>query len=95
MNVNILQEIVEELLRQADTLSEKESLDPMEQGELLAYAEALCIMQDAMAGYDLSEVGLDFDVDKKYLYRPNEPEICQKPGTRPALGDVYPGRPKT
>ncbi len=75
MNVNILKEVVEELLRQADALREKESPDLVEQGELLAYAEALCIIQDAMAGYDLAAVGLDFDVDQKYLCGQGHPEI--------------------
>ena len=35
--------------------------------QLMAYAESLCIIQDALSGYDLKKYGLDFDVDAKYL----------------------------
>lgn len=39
----------------------------VEYGELLAYAESLSIIKDACSGYDLAELGLDFDIDLKYL----------------------------
>lgn len=67
MNENLIREIAEEILEAADTLRSKEELNAVEQGQMIAYAETLCIMQDALSGYDLAEYGLDFDVDKKYL----------------------------
>lgn len=69
MNENHLKEIVETITEAADELLAKgrENLDLVEQGQLLAYAESLCIIQDALSGYDLGAVGLDFDVDQRYL----------------------------
>lgn len=70
MNKNLLREIVENIMEAADELRERESgeLDPMEFGQLLAYAESLCIIRDALAGYELEEIGLDFDIDERYLH---------------------------
>ena len=68
MNENLLREIVENIVEAADELREKKGRNEVEQGQLLAYAESLCIIQDALSGYDLAEVGLDFDVDAKYLF---------------------------
>lgn len=68
MNENLLKEIVENIVEAADALREKKEKDLLEQGQLLAYAEALTVIQDAMAGYDLGAVGLDFDVDERYLF---------------------------
>ncbi len=67
MNKNNIMQIVEDIIKSADELKAKKDLTEGEYGELIAYAETLCIIQDACAGYDLSEIGLDFDVDEKYL----------------------------
>ena len=67
MNKNILLEIVEGITDSADEILEKKERNDIEQGQLIAYAEALSIIRDAMAGYDLKEIGLDFDIDVKYL----------------------------
>lgn len=70
MNANLLKEIVENIVEAADEIRAKrrEACSSVERGQLIAYAESLCIMQDALAGYDLETVGLDFDVDQRYLY---------------------------
>lgn len=69
MNENHIKEIVKNIIEAADGLLEKgrANLDPVEYGELLAYAESLCIIRDALSGQDLAAVGLDFDIDEKYL----------------------------
>ena len=67
MNKNIMLEIVEGITDSADELLEKKDRSDMEQGQLLAYAEALSIIRDAWAGNDLSDIGLDFDIDSRYL----------------------------
>ena len=67
MNKNNIREIVEGILDAADELLEKPERDLVEDGRLIAYAEALSIIRDACAGYDLREIGLDFDIDAKYL----------------------------
>jgi hypothetical protein len=69
MNENHIKEIVENIIEAADGLLEKgrANLDPVEYGELLAYAESLCIIRDALSGKNLAAVGLDFDIDEKYL----------------------------
>ena len=66
--INIIREITENIMEAADELRAKDQRDPLEQGQLIAYAEALSIIQDAMAGYDLREISLDFDIDARYLY---------------------------
>ena len=68
MNMNLLREITESIIEAADELWAKDQRDLLEQGQLIAYAEALSIIQDAMAGYDLREISLDFDIDARYLY---------------------------
>lgn len=67
MNDNILREAIEGIIGAADELLKKKGRDLVEQGQMIAYAESLAIIQDALAGYDLADFGLDFDVDTKYL----------------------------
>lgn len=67
MNKNLMKEIVEGIIEAADELLAKTDRDLVEQGQLIAYAESLSIIRDAYAGYDLAEIGLDFDIDSKYL----------------------------
>ena len=67
MNENLMMEIVEGLVESADELAAKDERDLFEAGQLLGYIEALAIIRDAHAGYDLAKIGLDFDIDAKYL----------------------------
>lgn len=67
MNKNIMLEIVEGIVDSADELLEKKDRSDMEQGQLIAYAESLSIIRDAWAGNDLADIGLDFDIDSRYL----------------------------
>lgn len=70
INLCLIRQVVEEIIREADELKAQagnECKDDMAFGQLLAYSEALCIMQSAFTGYDFKELGLDFDVDKRYL----------------------------
>lgn len=67
MNKELLTEIIENIKEAADELRKKDTRDEVEHGELLAYAETLSIIKDACSGYDLKEIGLDFDIDSKYL----------------------------
>lgn len=68
MDKGKLIEIVDCITEAADELKEKKNKDQYDEGQLLAYAEVLCIIQDAFAGEDLKEIGLDFDIDQKYLF---------------------------
>lgn len=70
MTENQLQEIVENIKEAADELIAKgrDKLDLVEKGQLIGYAEALTIIHDAVSGTDLKKIGLDFDIDEKYLY---------------------------
>ena len=63
---NIIREAVEEIRREADELKAKQRTE-YEDGQLLGLASALDIIKSACLGYDLEELGLDFDVDKTYL----------------------------
>lgn len=67
MNENLIREIVDGIVESANELLEKEDRDLVEQGQLIAYAESLSIIRDAYSGYDLEEIGLNFDIDAKYL----------------------------
>ncbi len=67
MNKNIMTQIVEDIVEAADEIKRQESIDAQDYGELLAYAECLSIIRDACSAYNLSEIGLDFDIDKRYL----------------------------
>lgn len=68
-NMNLIREIVENITESADELlaKGKNNLNLVEQGQLLAYAEALSIIRDTLSGYDLKAISLDFDIDAKYL----------------------------
>ena len=65
-----LQEAVENILEYADELlSEgKENLDLVQKGQLIGIAEALQILQENMTQESREKVGLDFNVEEKYLY---------------------------
>lgn len=67
MNENLTREIVEGIMEAADELLAVENRNEIQQGQLLAYAESLSIIRDALAGYDLAAIGLDFDIDARYL----------------------------
>nr|DAL33714.1 MAG TPA_asm: hypothetical protein [Caudoviricetes sp.] len=61
-----LHDIVTAIIEAADEIKGKEDADAQDYGQLLAYAESLSIIRDAYDG-DLSEIGLNFDIDKRYL----------------------------
>lgn len=64
---NTLIEIVDGIKEAADEMKGKGKLSDMDFGQLLAYAEALSIIRDACDPDDLATIGLDFDIDKRYL----------------------------
>ena len=61
-----LYDIVTAIVESADEIKGKAKADAQDYGQLLAYAESLSIIRDAYDG-DLSEIGLNFDIDKRYL----------------------------
>ena len=65
----MITEIVACITEAADELLFLENRNEIQQGQLLDYAESLSIIRDALAGYDLTTVGLDFDTDERYLKR--------------------------
>ncbi len=67
MNKNLMIEIIENIKEFADELKSQKSRSEVEYGQLLGLAESLSIIKDVCAGYDLRELGLDFDIDGKYL----------------------------
>ena len=62
----VLVEIIDEITAELDELLEEEKTD-YNNGQMLAYANALGIIKTCLSGYDLKEFGLDYDIDKKYL----------------------------
>jgi hypothetical protein len=66
---NILIESVENIVDAADELRAKNTLNEVEYGQLIAYAECLCIIRDACDRDELEDFGLGFDIDGKYLVK--------------------------
>lgn len=60
-------DIVASIMEDADEIKAKGSNDAQDFGQLLAYSEALSIIRDACDPDDLATIGLDFDIDKRYL----------------------------
>lgn len=67
MNKEVLIEIIENIKESADELTQIEEKNDVEYGTLLGLCESLSAIKSACAGYDLKELGLDFDIDKEYL----------------------------
>lgn len=66
MSNDRLYDIVAAIVEAADEIKGKANADAQDYGQLLAYAESLSIIRDAYDG-DLSEIGLNFDIDNRYL----------------------------
>lgn len=62
-----MSDIVASIMEDADEIKAKGSKNAQDFGQLLAYAEALSIIRDACDPDDLATIGLDFDIDKRYL----------------------------
>ncbi|MCD7837621.1 MAG: hypothetical protein LUG65_01765 [Clostridiales bacterium] len=68
ISYEMMADIVSEIKAQADELLAKEQRNSQDFGQLLAFAEALCIIQDICPAEELAAIGLDFDIDARYLY---------------------------
>lgn len=66
-NLNIIKQIVEDIIENIDEIAKLKEKSNLDKGQLIAYVETLSIIQSAMGERDFKEIGLDFDVDKKYL----------------------------
>ena len=62
-----MSDIVSAIIESADEIRNKERQDAQDFGLLLGYAEALSVIKDACDPDDWAEIGLDFDIDVKYL----------------------------
>ena len=67
MTTNALSDAVAAIIEAADEIHGKEQRDPQDYGQLLAYAETLSILRDACDPDSLEEIGLNFDIDKRFL----------------------------
>ena len=67
MTTNALSDVIAAIIEAADEIRGKSDQDSQDYGQLLAYAETLSIIRDACDPDDLKEVGLDFDIDKRFL----------------------------
>ena len=66
-NTDLIIEIIENVKELADKLKHENYSDKVATGQILAYAEVLGIIKGAYAGEDMKALGLDFDIDKRYL----------------------------
>ena len=67
MSNEMLADVVASIVEAADEIKKKEEIDSQDYGQLLAYAETLSIIRDACDSDILEDVGLNFDIDKRYL----------------------------
>ena len=67
MSINQLAEIVALIVESAGEIKAKKRGDNQDYGQLLAYAEVLSIIRDVCDKQEIEAVGLDFDIDKRYL----------------------------
>ena len=61
-----VKDVVDMIVESADEAKERAIEDDMAFGEMLAYATCLSIIRDVFF-LDLKEIGLDFDVDRRYF----------------------------
>lgn len=66
-NDYVLHELVSSIKESADEIRGKANRSELDYGMLLAYAEALSIIRDACGEDNLHNIGLDFDIDARYL----------------------------
>ena len=67
MSNEMLADVVASIIEAADEIKEKKERDSQDYGQLLAYAEVLSIIRDACDSDILEEIGLDFDIDRRYM----------------------------
>ncbi len=68
MSLDRLADVVASIIEAAEEVKNKDNQDAQDYGRLLAYAEALSIIHDSCDSDDLEKIGLNFDVDERYLY---------------------------
>jgi len=66
MSIELLREVIENIVEAADEVKREKDADDLNYGKLLAFAESLSIIRDLYDG-DLKDIGLDFDIDRRYL----------------------------
>lgn len=62
-----LSDIIAAIIDAADEIKSKKEIDSQDFGQLLAYSETLSIIKDACDPDILEDIGLNFDIDKRYL----------------------------
>ena len=67
MTTNALADVVAAIIEAANEIHDKNDMDSQDYGQLLAYAETLSIIRDACDPDSLKEIGLDFDIDRRFL----------------------------
>ena len=59
--------IVTEIIGAAEEIKEKREISEQEFGQICAYAEALTIIKETCSGENLKDIGLDFDIDRRFF----------------------------
>ena len=66
-DLEMVKEIAQQIKEIADECNESYKNTDYENGRLISLCDALKIIQDAVGQENLKDIGLDFDVDAKYL----------------------------
>ena len=72
MELDLIRDIVQGIVEELDGIKGKGERTDYDAGQTVAYAEALSIIQSTCGDDNLQKIGLDFDIDSRYLLKGRE-----------------------
>lgn len=72
MELDLIRDIVQVIVEELDEIKGKGERTDYDAGQTVAYTEALSIIQSTCGDDNLQKIGLDFDIDSRYLLKGRE-----------------------
>ncbi|MBF1040770.1 MAG: hypothetical protein HXK92_03860 [Lachnospiraceae bacterium] len=72
MELDLIRDIVQGIVEELDGIKGKGERTDYDAGQTVAYTEALSIIQSTCGDDNLQKIGLDFDIDSRYLLKGRE-----------------------
>ena len=72
MELDLIRDIVQGIVEELDGIKGKGERCVYDPGQTVAYPEALSIIQSTCGDDNLQKIGLDFDIDSRYLLKGRE-----------------------
>lgn len=72
MELDLIRDIVHGIVEELDGIKGKGERTDYDAGQTVAYTEALSIIQSTCGDDNLQKIGLDFDIDSRYLLKGRE-----------------------